>query len=317
MVWVIVFHVFTSMPTTLSTLDSDDHVRFQEMQNTYLMRPVLNGTMGVDVFFVLSGFLIMAILSREIVPPKPRRASPDESTSLINNTETASDSPPIWPALAKFFARRYLRIAPAYLLVLVVAVVSDVLGTPLGSDEGDCTQYFWRNILFVQNFFPEVCMPWTWSVAVEWQMYLMSPFIVLATLRWPRWAKAQLALLACFSLGCYMGPTPSLVGTEEYHQVVYRNPLARMSSYVFGMALAVVIREQHDHFQKLDETTATERSRLTWGWIVYRVASVLLTLVTIWSSYWYPSHASWWNTTLMVVLSNKTNNARKIFFTHT
>jgi peptidoglycan/LPS O-acetylase OafA/YrhL len=109
---------------------------------------------GVDLFFVISGFLIGGI--------------------LLDNRE----SPRL---LRAFYVRRACRILPLYLLLLALAF-GPILGGP--SAAGDSQVPFAAYVLFGQNFWTSMgvsSVAWltpTWSVAIEEQFYLMAPFAV-------------------------------------------------------------------------------------------------------------------------------------------
>jgi peptidoglycan/LPS O-acetylase OafA/YrhL len=117
---------------------------------------------GVDLFFVLSGFLIGSILLNARKSPSYFRT---------------------------FYIRRFFRIVPLYYIwifgyVLLVATA----GTQLSSHEATTPQAHLslaRQFFFVQNFtFDQnlgLAFAWfaaTWSLAVEEQFYLVSPFLV-------------------------------------------------------------------------------------------------------------------------------------------
>jgi peptidoglycan/LPS O-acetylase OafA/YrhL len=109
---------------------------------------VWNSDKSVDVFFVISGFLITGILLREIRKHGRLR-------------------------LGRFYLRRFLRLSPAYWTVMAVYVA---FGLKNSSN-------IWANILYVNNFLPyeKQAMNWTWTLAIEEQFYLLYP-LVLATL---------------------------------------------------------------------------------------------------------------------------------------
>jgi peptidoglycan/LPS O-acetylase OafA/YrhL len=103
------------------------------------------GLVGVDLFFVLSGFLIGGNLM-------DRKGQPGY--------------------FADFYRRRAFRILPLYLLLLVV--------TPLA-----LSQPLWHYLTFTQNFWwawsGNDLTGWdapTWSLAVEEQFYAVAPFLV-------------------------------------------------------------------------------------------------------------------------------------------
>ncbi|MEW4489801.1 acyltransferase family protein [Thalassoglobus sp. JC818] len=128
------------------------------------------GFVGVDVFFVISGFLI---------------------TGIIRKQQAAQKF-----SLADFWMRRIRRIAPA---ATVMVVVTLVLGTVLLlpndlkylADSAICQQlmvsnfYFWTKTGYFDG--PSDLMPLlhTWSLAVEEQFYLFFPFILFMTRNWP------------------------------------------------------------------------------------------------------------------------------------
>ncbi len=123
------------------------------------------GFLGVDVFFVISGFLITSILTTEV-----------HLTGKIG--------------LGHFWQRRARRLLPALLFMLVIVVaVSTVLARDalslLASDLPAVLGYFtnWWLIFHHVSYFQSVGRPplilHLWSLAVEEQFYLLWPLIVL------------------------------------------------------------------------------------------------------------------------------------------
>jgi peptidoglycan/LPS O-acetylase OafA/YrhL len=126
---------------------------------------VAMGWTGVDLFFVLSGFLITSILLRH-----------RESSSYFRS----------------FYARRVLRIFPLYyaVLVLFLWLLPAVIAQPElfwipGADRE--TIWYW---VFLSNFhaaftgnYQHHFLEVTWSLAIEEQFYLLWPFLVFATSR--------------------------------------------------------------------------------------------------------------------------------------
>lgn len=130
------------------------------------------GFIGVDIFFVISGFLITSLLFDEMV-----------TQGRI--------------ALGTFYARRVRRLMPAGLLVVLVTLLLGALLMPAASDEqrslaasAKSLAYFGSNFYFFKNtggYFdgPAFGMPLlhTWSLAVEEQYYLAWPFVMLLVSR--------------------------------------------------------------------------------------------------------------------------------------
>ena len=128
------------------------------------------GFLGVDVFYVLSGFLITGLLVREF-----------EGTGTVR--------------LGRFWARRARRLLPALLLVLVAVTLFvryvALPGTYPGF-RGDALAALlyvsnWHQIATATDYFvatgPVSPLTHTWSLAIEEQFYLVWPVVVLAVLR--------------------------------------------------------------------------------------------------------------------------------------
>lgn len=131
------------------------------------------GYLGVDFFFVLSGFLITSLLVGEWA-----------STRSIG--------------LRSFWARRARRLLPAVLVLLLVLTVYDWAGGPniaSGTFRPDAiaTLFYyanWHLIFTHQSYFAQFAVPstlkHTWSLAIEEQFYLVWPLSVLAMFHWAK-----------------------------------------------------------------------------------------------------------------------------------
>jgi peptidoglycan/LPS O-acetylase OafA/YrhL len=149
------------------------------------LKPFSGGYIGVDVFFVVSGFLIGMILLADIS---------SEAFSAL-----------------EFYKRRALRIAPALLVMLIVLTVV----TPFVLFPGGLSDYAAsaRSVLLsVSNFYfasrtnyfsDPYSKPLlhTWSLGVEEQFYIILPLVLLAMKRMPAWLRnSSLTLLMLGSL---------------------------------------------------------------------------------------------------------------------
>jgi len=195
------------------------------------------GFMGVDAFFVLSGFLITSLLIGEW-----------RQTLTIK--------------LGAFWARRAKRLLPALLLMLLfVAFFASVI-VPKGTygalrlDALSTLLYVsnWHFILVNSNYFNETAQSspllHTWSLAVEEQFYVIWPLVVLAVMRLTR------SLGALFTLCC-----AAAVASAVWMHVVYDGGLNTNRAYLgtdtrsqclfIGCALAVglVLLAQRGHEQ--------------------------------------------------------------------
>jgi peptidoglycan/LPS O-acetylase OafA/YrhL len=185
---------------------------------TGLLRGITtNGWMGVDLFFVLSGFLITGIL-----------LDTKGSETYFRN----------------FYARRCLRIWPLYYVVLVFmfVVVPHLRPSEAHQIFEPRSMPWWSYFVFLQNFLVPIPtratgpLGVTWSLAVEEQFYLVWPLVVYlcspGTLR-----KIAIAVIVASPfLRFYL---------EQRRQFdIYPNTFCRLDALMFGALIALLFREK-------------------------------------------------------------------------
>lgn len=188
----------------------------------YYPRPPVNGIsvaaslgwVGVDVFFVLSGFLITGILFDTLHTPR---------------------------TLRNFFARRALRLFPVYtVLVVLVVLLARPLHVPLD----------WRDIPFFAyaanwtdafgitppSFGPYLRFNHLWSLAVEEQFYLLwAPLVFLL--------KGRRRIMIGCAVGIVTAVTLRAVGIGHVRpNVLYENLFTHMDAILCGSMFALGIR---------------------------------------------------------------------------
>jgi len=202
-----------------------------------------NGWMGVDLFFVLSGFLI---------------------TGILLDTKKSRDY------FKNFYARRCLRIWPLYYSVLLFMFVVVPLVRPSEAHaifEARSAPW-WSYLIFLQNFLVPIptmatgALGVTWSLAVEEQFYMVWPLVVRCC------SEARLRQIA-IAVICI---SPLLRFYSNLHQVnIYSNTFCRLDGLMAGALLATVVRSAN--FQP--------GAFLTRAWITLLVSAPLaLTLET-------------------------------------
>jgi len=188
-----------------------------------------SGGYGVDIFFLLSGFLIFNILYREF--------------------EKDIDIKDFLQSSFRFYGRRFFRIYPSYMVALGLwCLILTLTPNPLSMQQLSlCQQYWWTNVLAINNYYPvgdvaSGCMGWTWTIAIELQMYFVSPPIVFLVFKQKRWGRTILLLLTLVSVGFYFGYTLSdLIYFPEldlYPINVYPRFYTRFYTYTLGMLVA-------------------------------------------------------------------------------
>src|SRR5213594_1167134 len=172
-----------------------------------------NGWMGVDLFFVLSGFLITGIL-----------LDTKESEGYFKN----------------FYIRRCLRIWPLYYsLLLSMFVLVPLLRPSEAHIVFEKSSPWWAYPLFLQNFLIPIStnaagpLAITWSLAIEEQFYLVWAVVV----RYCSSAQVRRFAIAVLCL------SPALRFYLSLHQVdLYTNVFCRLDGLMAGAFLALVVR---------------------------------------------------------------------------
>ncbi|WP_125100578.1 acyltransferase family protein [Leucobacter chromiireducens] len=145
------------------------------------------GFVGVDVFFVLSGFLITGIMLAEI-----------QSSGTLN--------------ISRFYAKRILRIIPAATVVLFVTAIATALWIPL-TEWRDIASEIATSAVYLVNwqlagttdYLNAEALPSPlqhfWSLAVEEQYYIVWPALIIAVLSLLRWRGRKRGKLSSPSSG--------------------------------------------------------------------------------------------------------------------
>ena len=139
--WVILFHAWLFQFLAIAnTID--------KVYDYPLFYWVTKGDLGVDLFFVISGFLIGGIIFKEI-----------KTRDSFN--------------FKRFYTRRFLRLTPVYIAAIFMNLF---FLKSLGQDN---LLAYWPNILYINNYVDTAPMGWTWSLAIEEQFYIIVPFLLV------------------------------------------------------------------------------------------------------------------------------------------
>lgn len=175
------------------------------------------GWLAVDLFFVLSGFLITDILLKEL-----------GSKNYLRN----------------FYVRRLLRIFPLYYLCLILfLIVLPKLNTPLHLDYYTDNQlWIWtylQNWLYVFKNPPDTStLNHLWSVAVEEQFYLVWPLIILLVKK-PKYLLICLAILLAAVFGLRLWAWMNHVAGFAYYNLY---TFTRIDGICIGCTIALMQR---------------------------------------------------------------------------
>jgi len=184
------------------------------------------GFIGVDVFFVISGFLITSLLLREV----------EEKQSVD---------------IREFWSRRIRRIVPMSLLVVAVTVIAsvfmleeqrmeDLAAVALGAI-GFCANF----VLYFTGgeYLSGVALPSPlqhyWSLAVEEQFYLVWPLVIYALARWTK-DHFRNVLMMVIVIGGGLSLVASITITPSNPGAGYYLPHTRVWEILIGAGLAMI-----------------------------------------------------------------------------
>jgi peptidoglycan/LPS O-acetylase OafA/YrhL len=182
------------------------------------------GLLGVDVFFVLSGYLITTLLLKEWF-----------DTGRIK--------------FAAFYARRAKRLLPAlFLMIVLVCVYAAWLAEPdirptIRGDVLSTIGYFsnWHFVFAQRSYFQQYGPPspvlHTWSLAVEEQFYLVWPALAWAVLR--RYGRKGLAVTATVGVAGSFAATFAMAVSGVDTSRMYYGTDVRLQELMAGALLAL------------------------------------------------------------------------------
>jgi peptidoglycan/LPS O-acetylase OafA/YrhL len=166
--------------------------------------------LGVDIFFVLSGLLVVQ--------------SWQSTRARAANGVHASWS---------FLTRRARRILPAYWVSLIVLI--PLVGAPLLQHPRRLLAFATLN-QYVKFWLPEKVNPVTWSLTTEWHFYLLVPIVAWLLVRvgrWPVWG-------GCVALSFVWFLHPPLLLPSSF-------VFGRLDQFVLGAIVGQIARENPDH----------------------------------------------------------------------
>lgn len=178
---------------------------------------VKQGALGVNLFFILSGFLLAYSHFK------------DYPAAEIRDTRFT----------LQFLFKRFARIYPVYLVTLLlsagVGIWLHTLPSPL---------VLGANVLFLQTYYPPVAMDWFggggWSIANEIYFYLFFPLLLPCLLRIQRRNNLLLLLGVCAILGFVPGAAYNLLPHIPF-TFQYAFPLCRLAEFTAGIITSILV----------------------------------------------------------------------------
>jgi peptidoglycan/LPS O-acetylase OafA/YrhL len=176
------------------------------------------GWLGVDLFFVLSGFLIGGLLLSEF--------------AVHGKID-----------VARFYIRRGLKIYPPYLVFLAYLILVPFAKTlAKGGDAFSVLAIewgrYWPNVVFLQNYIGSNPAGHTWTLAVEEHFYLLLPILMLYL---AKAGRMRLILPICGLVGVLcLGLRGLSVATNDPFSVRMAASHLRLDALLFGVGLRAI-----------------------------------------------------------------------------
>ena len=228
--WVVLGHCYFWEMMNGPIMNMTDY--FAHMLTTYPSSIINNATFSVDVFFYLAGFLSTMSFCGAFIEAKKRKIM----------------------AFVIAYVHRYIRLLPIYGTAILAAiyVVPRLAEAPLyyqlETQASVCSNYWWKNLLYVSNFgsLEHECIAWSWYLANDFQFFLINPIICLVYCI--HHVSGLLIMTLCF-LGSFAAQiyvtlhynlSPSVLGANGLDQAseYYDKPYCRMNTYLLGMLFA-------------------------------------------------------------------------------
>lgn len=240
--------------------------------------PIHSGFVGVDIFFVISGFVITGMMSRELME------------------EGQID-------LARFYLRRFMRLLPALAVVTTItALVAMVVLPPFGIQQNAAKTGLGAMLISANWVVSSVTEGYfaasaksnpllnTWSLSVEEQFYIIFPILMIFSWRIGRhggafryFPVAILSVIGGLSFALAVGLVNFGLNPNETWLLNFYSPLTRAWEFIVGALLAISMT--HIASRLISRTYILSLSGLL-GFIMLVSSILLISETTPFPSFW-------------------------------
>ncbi|XP_030245897.1 nose resistant to fluoxetine protein 6, partial [Drosophila navojoa] len=231
-----------------------------------------SGTIAVDTFFLLSGMLLAMSTLREL----DRRAGRLHVPLMYLHRIVR-----LTPVLA---------IAVLFLMTLFPRLDSGPLWQQFTSSSQLCYETWWATLLYVQNYAAagRMCLGHAWYLAVDMQLFLLSPLLLWPLYRWRRRAVAGIVLLIALLFGCVFSiimlnklavfNRKGNLGADSLEmRMIYYTTHARAMPWLIGLLFGCFLHGEQGRRHRLS----------TWLMLLLWLLALLFIATAIWSVYPY------------------------------
>ncbi|KAI4486403.1 hypothetical protein M0804_005773 [Polistes exclamans] len=292
MAWVILGH------TCIIVFKYSDNMEYRKVvEKKFLFQTITNGAFSVDTFFFMGGLLVSFLYFRT--------NAKGDLNKLTQGTKGFVSGSLKFIGLLVY---RFCRLTAPYMFILGVVEISmkwfhyNSVFEPPTADHYNCPNYWWRNLLYINTFFPvdQMCMPWSWYVADDTQFYIVGGVIlVLAVNHFKIAATAVITLLVSSWLttgyiALANNHMPSSDDPLALFDKIYDKPWTRLGPYLIGMSVGYFLFKT-DCKVKMSKATVVIGWLLSFGCLLsllYGLYEAELSPVTS-AAYSSLSHSAW------------------------
>ncbi|KAH8354694.1 hypothetical protein KR084_002745 [Drosophila pseudotakahashii] len=182
LVWVILGHEYT-ISLKSPAINRRDNLRWMQQAFSSF---ILYAPFSVDTFFFISGLLLVVIGLRSL----------EKTHGRLN--------------VPLMYLHRYLRLTPivavamlVYLKMLPLFADGPMYNSTKFFDYSKCGSTWYLTLLYVQNYATyDMCLPHTWYLAVDMQLYILSPILLIVLYKWGKKGAAGVLLLMLLLSAC-------------------------------------------------------------------------------------------------------------------
>ncbi|XP_046378688.2 uncharacterized protein LOC124150714 [Haliotis rufescens] len=262
MAWVIFGHSASWSP--LKTVENI--VDYMDRAKDFTMQALINATLSVDTFFLLSGCLVCYLFLKE-------------SKKSLTGRPTVKQ-------MILYYVHRYCRLTPVYMIFIMAytGLMRHIVEGPISfdaelKDADNCRTHWWTNLLYINNIYKndEMCLGWSWFLANDMQFYVVAPLALLPI-------AFGLDALGIIVMSAFLVIHISTYGYYEYHlkgatmllnqpdyfKYIYFVPWCRVGVYGIGLFLGYLLH-------KTKCKAKIPRFALVLGWQIALVIGLMCT----------------------------------------
>ncbi|CAL1275765.1 unnamed protein product [Larinioides sclopetarius] len=239
MSWVVLGHTYLNVNFQMFL----GLEKTREYARDFAFQAVINASVAVDTFFCIGGLLV-CYLTIKLVKIGGHPFS-----------------------ITMYIFHRLWRILPVYIFVILFMFLGDLLGSgPIWHDTTNkylkaCEDNWWTNLIFINNFYnsDNMCIPQSWYMASDFQLYIAALLILLPMLRWPKVGIlfsifTIIASIIYSGVGTYVNEYPPTMlfahpdpeQRIDYWARFYFRPFVHAGPYCIGMLAGYLLATKPD-----------------------------------------------------------------------